>query len=149
LETPTAAQNSMVTETPKRIERYDPTTANEIGHLTLLLSAIVCAIGLRGIPVFIWIIAYLFSAFFAAPTAWKEKPNLTPVVWFLGTILFGGLTALMYLIGVGIFGSTGKPWMIFRIPGILIPMLALTSVSSFARALYVRYRRGKESVVSG
>jgi hypothetical protein len=96
--------------------------------------------------VFVWIIAYLFSAF-AAPTVWKEKQHLTPIVWFLGAVLFGGLTALMCIIGVRIFGSAGQPWMVFHLPGIIVPILALISVSGFARALYVRYCRGKEPKV--
>ncbi len=106
-------------------------------HLTLVLAAIASAVGLRGVPVFVWIIAYLFSAFVAS-TVWKELETLSPVIWFLAAALGGGLTALMYLIGIRFLGSAGQPWLIFRIPGMIAPVAALTAVSGFARALYVR-----------
>ncbi len=105
-----------------------------------LLVSLAFALGLRGIPVFVWIIAYLFSAF-VAPTIWKVKQDVTPAIWFLSAVLSGGLTALLYLIGVRLLGPTGQPWLVFRIPGILAPMAALISISSFARALYVAKRR--------
>lgn len=49
-----------------------------------------------GIPAFVWIIAYVLSAL-AGSAAWKERLNLSPVIWFLGAVLFGSLTVLMYL----------------------------------------------------
>ena len=93
-------------EPPMPADDQDPTTANAIGHITLVLVSMACAVGLRGIPVFVWIIAYLFSVF-VAPTIWKEKQDLTPLIWFLGAVLFGGLTALLYLIGARLLGSNG------------------------------------------
>ena len=116
---------------------HDSNTGNAIGHLTLALSAIGCGIGLRGTPAFVWIAVYAFSAL-AASAAWKEKPNLSPLTWLFGTVMFGGLTALMYVIGVRVSGSANQPWMVFGKGGIVIPALALISVSGFARALYVR-----------
>jgi hypothetical protein len=125
----------------------DPMTANKIGHSMLIFSAIACALVFRGIPVLLWAAIYLLSAL-AASTVWRKKPNLSPLTWFLGVVLFGGLTALIYTIGVHAFGSSSRPWMIFRLRGIVVPALALTSFSGFARALYIRYRKasncGKE-----
>jgi hypothetical protein len=85
---------------------------------------------------FVWILAYVVAAA-AASTAWREKPNLSPLIWFLGVIVFGGLAGLMYWIGVRVPGSANQPWMVFRLQWILIPVLALVSASGFARALYV------------
>jgi hypothetical protein len=127
------------------VSSYNPSTANKIGHLILALSAIACVAGFRGVPVFVWILAYVVAAA-AASTAWREKPNLSPLTWFLGVMVFGGLAGLMYWIGVRVSGSANQPWMVFRLQGILIPVLGLVSVSGFARALYVwSYRRVDQS----
>jgi hypothetical protein len=124
------------------VSPQDPVVANRVGHFTLALSAAACALGCRGIPVLAWVAVYALSAFVAS-TAWREKPNLSPVVWFLGVLLFGGLTTLMYLIGVRVLGTANPPWLMFRLQWIIVPVLALISLSGFARALYVWfYRRG-------
>jgi hypothetical protein len=123
------------------LDGFDPTTANIIGHLTLIVASIVCAVGVPGIPDWIWAIAYVFSAFLA-PVVWREKEDSAPVIWFLCAALFGAVTALVYVIGVGLFGSAGQPWVAFRIPGILAPIAALVSLSGFARALYSHFHNG-------
>ena len=86
---------------------------------------------------FVWILAYVLAAI-AASTAWREKPNLSPLAWLLGVMVFGGLAGLMYWIGTRVTGSANKPWMVFRLQWILVPVLGLVSVSGFARALYIR-----------
>jgi hypothetical protein len=111
--------------------------ADDIGHLVLLLVAGVCAWVFRGIPWWLWLVIYGFSAF-VAPMAWKEKA-LTPARWLIGAIGFSGVTALLYRIGLGLIGS-GEPWMIFKIPGLLVPVIALSCVSGFARGMYMRSR---------
>ncbi len=111
------------------MEGYDPRVANSIGHFTLVLSAIACAVGFTRVPVFLWIGAYVLSAF-GASKAWKKKPNLSPFGWLLGVVLCGGLTALCWL---------DQSWVVSRFYWIALAMLALTSVSGFTRALYIRY----------
>jgi hypothetical protein len=119
-------------------------TANVIGHLALLLMATACGLSLRGIPVFVWIIAYLFSAF-VAPTAWKELDDASLTSWFVGAVVAGVATGLIYAIGTRFFGSEGQPWLVFRIPGILAPFVALIASSGFIRAVYVRAHRNHGS----
>jgi hypothetical protein len=118
----------------------DSATANGIGHLALLLIAAACAVTLRGIPIFVWIVAYLFSAL-VAPTAWKELDDASLRLWFFGAVVAGGATGLIYAIGIRFFGSEGQPWLVFRIPGILAPFVALIASSGFIRAIYVRAHR--------
>jgi hypothetical protein len=90
---------------------YNLSTANKIGHFTLALSLVACVAGLRGVPVFVWILAYVIAAA-AASTAWREKPDLSPLTWFLGIMVFWGLAGLMYWIGVRLTGSANQPWMV-------------------------------------
>ena len=122
----------------------DSAMANGIGHLALFLIATACGLGLRGIPIFVWIIAYLFSAF-VAPTAWKELDDASLKFWFVGTVMAGGATGLIYAIGTRLFGSEGQPWLVFRIPGILAPFVALIASPGFIRAVYVRAHRNHGS----
>jgi hypothetical protein len=111
------------------MEGYDPSVANRIGHFTLALSAIACAVGFRRVPVFLWIAAYLLSAW-GASNAWRKKPDLSPLGWLLGVALCGGLTALCWL---------DQSWVVSPLYWIASAMLALISASGFTRALYMRY----------
>jgi hypothetical protein len=77
---------------------------------------------------------------FASYGAWKEKVDLTPARWLIGAIGFAALTALMYAGAREVPGLRSEPWRIFRFPLILVPVLALTCISSLARAMGRRSR---------
>jgi hypothetical protein len=133
------------------VSPHDPRTANDIGYIALALAAISCAAAFRGIPVLMWIAVYVFSAF-AASAIWKGKSNLSPLAWFCGAAFFTLLTALLYGIGVRVFGAANQPWRIFKLYLILLPALALVFVSGFSRALYIwfsRYRADQREMENG
>ncbi len=111
------------------MEGYDPRVANRIGHCTLALSAVACAVAFRRVPVFLWIAAYVLSAL-GASNAWKKRPNLSPLGWLLAVALCGGLTALCWL---------DQSWVVSPLYWVALAMLALVSASGFARALYMKY----------
>jgi len=113
--------------------------ADVIGHLVLALVAEFCAWVFRGVPAWLWLVIYVLSAF-ASSAAWKGKVDLTPARWLVGAICFEVLTVLMYASAREVPGLRSEPWRIFRIPLILVPVLALTCVSGLARAIGRRSR---------
>jgi hypothetical protein len=82
---------------------------------------------------------FFFSAF-SSYGAWKGKVDLTPARCLIGAIGFAVPTVLMYVGATEVPGLRSEPWRIFRIPLILVPVLALTCVSSLARAIGRRSR---------
>jgi len=108
--------------------------ANVIGHLTLLLVAGICAFAFRGIPDWLWLIVYVFSAFLASSAwqAWETRPAF----WLLGAGLGGGLTYLLYLVGVRFLD---QPWLVFKLGGMLAPLSLLICVSGFVRTVYMHF----------
>ena len=109
--------------------------ANDIGHLVLFLVAGISAFVFRGIPAWLWLIVYIFSALVAA-SVWKELENWTAWRWLLSAVIGVGATFSLYLVGTRFLGE--QPWMVFKLFGMVAPMFALVSVSGFARTMYRR-----------
>lgn len=126
-------------EVPKEVGEYRRGAANEIGHLALVLASTVCALTLKGIPVWIWIVLYVFTAIVAS-ILWREIPDSTtsPVSLLSAVAFFGGISITMYLVE-GSFIDPGQPWMAFRSFAFTIPALALLFLAELARTLYMRH----------
>jgi hypothetical protein len=107
--------------------RHTEWQANELGHVTLVVLAVLCALLIRSIPVWLWAVVYALAVF-CAKTGWKEK-TWKATSWLLLCVGCALITALGY--GLGIILRLPEPWQALRFPFYATLALALFAFSGF------------------
>lgn len=113
--------------------QHSESQANDLGHVTLVVLAVLCALLIRGIPVWLWAIVYLFAAWLAG-TAWEEK-TWKASSWLL---LCAGCAAFTALgMGLGKLLGLTEAWRSLKFPFLASLALALVAFSAFVRRMYL------------